>query len=206
MVNIPMPPENDSVPETRGIGRSLIPWLILLALAVLFVPLFVGASTIESAVAPLATESDILQATITAPPPAPLQEQTLTANLLSLRSRLAALENIPATLVAEHIDWPAIMASVLSYDTNRIRLLSFNQENTHLTLQGKGLEESAVLEYVTTLQNMSYFSGVHVQSITLDPVGPPTPDLETGVSPIELYMPFDFTLSLDLAGELDGTL
>ena len=197
--------EDDSSSHPRSLIARLAPWLVLVALALLFVPLYVGSATIEDAIAPMATESESLQATITAPPSAPAQEQTLTAHLLELRIQLAALENVPPTLIAAHIDWPAIMSALHSYDANRIQLTSFNHDTNHLTLQGIGLEESAVLEYTSALQATGFFSGVQVQSITLNPIKPVIPGAQTDIPVMQVYMPFIFTVSVDLIGNSNGS-
>ena len=176
----------------------------MLALALLFVPLTVGASILDDAIAPMATQSEMLQATITAPPSAPSQEQTLTAHLLELRTQLDALKDIPPTLIAAHIDWPAIMSALHSYDANRIQLTSFSHDANRLTLEGNGLEESAVLEYASALQGTGFFSAVSIQSITLNPIAPPATVQPTEAALMQPYMPFLFTVSVNLMGDSSG--
>lgn len=203
---VDLPPEEQLEIEEEPSGSSslsrLIPWLLMLGLALLMLPLYLGAATIEESTIPLATEAQVLQATITAPPPVPPQEQTLTTELLSLRSQLEAFESFPATLIAGHIDWPRIMDGVHTYDANRIRLSGLNNEPNRLIITGLALEESAVLEYSRLLEATGYFSQIRVQSISRNPVSLPTPDLSATPNPAapvaETYMPFVFTLSVDL--------
>jgi hypothetical protein len=212
MVDLPPEDEQQEVSDTGSSLTRLIPWVLMLGLALLILPLYLGAVTIEESTFPLATEAQVLQATITAPPPVPPQEQTLTTELLGLRSQLGAFESVPATLIAGHTDWPRIMDAVHTYDSNRVRLTGFNNEPNRLIVNGLALEENAVLEYSRLLEGTGFFSQVRVQSISRNPVALPTPDLSATPNPEaplgEIYMPFVFTLSVDLkanAGVSDGS-
>ena len=107
-------------------------------------------------------------------------------------------------MVAAHVDLPAIMAALHSYDANRIRLTAFNHPANRLTLDGVAKEERDVLTYISALEATGFFARVNLQSITVNPVAPPTPDFQATPSkdaPLtEPYMPFIFTLSIDLPG------
>lgn len=195
-------------PEPRS-RSSLVIWLVALGIAALFVPLYLVSVAVEESIVPLQERFDALQETLTAPPRVPPEEVALTDRLLDLRSQLSALSDVPATLIAGHTDWPRIMAAVHSYDANRIRLTGFVHENTRLTLQGNAVEESAVLEFSDVLQDTGLFARVSVQTISLGPT--PTPAREPtpqGGDPllVELSMPFQFTLSVDLMRTADGSL
>lgn len=196
----PLDEELDSQPSGRA--ARFVPWLFVLALALLFVPVYLFSGALEDTSAPLATEAEVLQATITAPPPVPPEEAALADQLLELRSLLGAIQNIPPTLIAGHIDWPTIMATVRSYDADLIRLTGLNNQSNQLTLQGNAMQESAVLDYAHLLERTGFFSRVNVQAITVNPVPPPTvvPEQPREGTLAELYMPFIFTLSADLAG------
>lgn len=193
--------------EPRSGGRIVV-WLLALGIAALFLPLYLISVAVEESIVPLQAELESLQATMTAPPVVPPEEVALTNRLLDLRGQLGAIENIPATLIAGHTDWPAIMAAVRSYDANRIRLTGFTHENVRLTLQGNAVEESAVLEYSNALQQTGLFSRVAIQAISVSPQPTPTlPSTPTeGESQFtELTMPFLFTLSVDLTRGGNGS-
>ena len=196
------PPEEELEGPPPGRAARFVPWLFVLALALLFVPIFLFSGALEDTSLPLATEAEMLQATITAPPPVPSDEAALADQLLALRSNLNAIQNIPATLIAGHIDWPAIMTVVHSYDADQIRLTSFNNQTGQLSLEGNAMQESAVLDYAHALERTNFFARVNVQTITVNPVPPPTvaPEQTPGATLGELYMPFLFTLTADLAG------
>lgn len=197
-------PEDPEQEEEGGSGSRLVPWLIVFAVGLLFVPLYFSSNILADTTAPLATQLNALETTLTAPPVVPDAEQTLTARLIDLRSKSNAIDGLPPTLVAGHTNWPDIMALLRSYDANQIRLTGFVNETTHLTLNGEAIQENSVLTYVARLQVAGYFSQVRVQTITLSGVPSPTPNLTpaSNGSPTltQVYMPFVFTLTMDLAG------
>lgn len=209
MVNNENLPEEE-VEELEPAPRSgLIIWLLTLGIAALFLPIYLISQSIDQAITPLATQAFDLQATLTAPPLVPQEEETLTSELLNLRGQLALLEEAPATIVAGHINWPAIMGSLLTYDANSIRLTGFNQEAVPLTLVGNAVSESAVIEYSTQLDQTGLFTRVFIQSIVLNPPPSPTPPNPAEPTPItpplrELSMPFMFTLSVEFARSTNG--
>ncbi len=199
----PIPEEAPSEP-TRLTTR-LVPWVLMLGVALLFFPLTLISTAIDETNVLQATQSADLQATITAPPPVPRDEQTLTQQLLDQRVDLGAIEPIPATMIASHVDLPAIMAALRSYNANRIRLTAFNHPTNRLTLDGAAMEERDVLTYISALEATGLFTRVSLQSITVNPVAPATPDFQATPdknAPLtELYLPFIFTLSIDLPGK-----
>ncbi len=202
MLNEQKPVEAETKQTTNSIGARLVPWLIVLALALLFIPLYLTTATLDDMTAPLASEEVTLAQTLTAPPPVPTAEQTLTARLLEVETQLGALSSLPPTLIAAHVDWPAIMSTIRNYDANEIHLSGFDHITGKLTLQGAALQEDSVMSYAHTLEQTGLFSQVRIQSITVNPVSPATPNLATTPtsSPVlsETYMPIIFTISINL--------
>ena len=198
--------EEEEPPSRSG----LIMWLIALGVAALFLPIYLVSQSISEALIPLQAEAEALQATLTAPPQVPEEEERLTAQLLNMRSQLNDLREAPATIAAGHTDWPAIMGALLQYDANSIRLNSFSHEGAPLILVGNAVAESAVIEYANALEDTGLFTRVSVQSIVLNPppTATPAPTAEqsqasTGIQ--ELTMPFVFTLSLEFARTANGS-
>ncbi len=196
--------EEEAPSEPTRLTTRLVPWVLMVGVALLFFPLTLISTAIDDANVIQTTQSAELQATITAPPPVPSDEQRLTQQLLDLRTSLSSLADVPATMVAAHVDLPAIMAALHSYDASRIRLTTFNHPANRLTLDGVAKEERDVLTYISALEATGFFARVNLQSITVNPVAPPTPDFQATPSqdaPLtEPYMPFIFTLSIDLPG------
>lgn len=202
MYDEPLLQEEEAPEKPTSITARLVPWVLMLGIALLFFPLTLISAAIDETSVLQETQSAELQATITAPPPVPQDEQTLTEQLLAQRADLGVIDPIPATMVAAHVDLPAIMAALRSYDANRIRLTAFNHPTNRLTLEGAAKEERDVLDYIAALEATGFFARVNLQSITVNPVAPPTPDFQATPSPdaplTEPYMPFIFTLSIDL--------
>jgi hypothetical protein len=179
----------------------------VLALAALFLPLYFLASAVEEENVPLIAEIEALQVTLTAPAQVPSAEQTLSAQRQALQVQLSALEGIPQTLEAGHVDWAAVMLAVRRYDPASIRLTGFVQDGDRLTLEGKAIAESAALDYASVLEDTRLFARVHVQTITLSP--PPTATaivLQNGTPVMTLAdppLPFVFTLTLELQRTVD---
>lgn len=196
------PQEEELESSPPGRAARFVPWVFALALALLFVPVYLFGGALDESSNPLATEIEMLQVTITSPPPVPSDEAGLAEQLLELRSQINGFQGLPGTLVAGHIDWPAIMSSVRSYNADLIRLTAFTSQTGQLTLQGEAMQESAVLDYAHLLERTGFFSRVNVQSITVNSQPTPTPPLDrTGDEELaEPYMPFVFSLTADLAG------
>ena len=202
MQNEQMPKEDAAPEKTPNRGARFVPWLVIVALAILFVPLYLTSGTLDIMTAPLGTEEAMLAQTLTAPPAVPASEQTLTAHFIDVNKQLQALGDVPPTLIAAHVDWPAIMSTIHSYDANEIRLTGFNHVTGILTLEGDASQESSVIDYAHALQQTGLFSQVNVQSIALNPTPLATPNSQTTPtdSPVltEAYMPIIFTISINL--------
>lgn len=204
MFDVPEIPDDALQEEAPRSRSTLIMWLIALAISALFVPVYLVSESVTEASVPLEAELESLQATLTAPPQVPQEEQALTNRLLRLRGQLNLIESAPATIIAGHTDWPNIMAAVQDYDANSIRLTAFSQTSAPLTLVGSAAAESAVLEYASALEASDLIERVSIQSIVLNPQPTATPDL-TPQDPalqttplVELTMPFVFTFSIEL--------
>lgn len=210
MADFELPPEDDELEEEGGSSVTrLVPWLIIVAAALLFVPLYFGAAAIDDDITPLSTEASALATTLTAPPLVPIAEQTLSVELLDLRSQFRVIGDMPATMVAGHVDWPGIMSTVHAYDADQIRLTGFVNQGWLLTLNGEAVQESSVLDYVAKLQKSGFFTQVRVQTIKMSASPSPTPNLEPTLTTdtmtlTQIYMPFVFTLSIDLARANNG--
>lgn len=208
MIDEQIPPEaemEDAEPPSRS---RLAIWLVALALAAMFVPVYLVSGSLEEATIPLEQQAEALAMTLTAPPVVPEEEQQLTDRLLAARGQLSSIQEIPVTLAAQHLDWPSITQALLNYDANSIRLTSFTHDSIVLTLIGSATAESEAIRYAEMLESSGLFLRVSVQSIVLNPPPTPTP-APTGQSGEtsavhELTMPFVFTLALEFDRTSNG--
>lgn len=152
--------------ETGTSRKSLVLWLIVIGLAVLFVPLFLVFNTLRNDVTRLQTELEPLQAELAdegAPPPEIqlLMEQAALAN-----GEVDAVAAVYPTLVASHIDWQPAMQTLGSYDQSQMLLTNITQDVRRLTIVGKAMDQSRVVAYARALEESGLFNSVEIQSIT----------------------------------------
>ncbi|MBI5671455.1 MAG: PilN domain-containing protein [Chloroflexi bacterium] len=181
--------ETDTAPEQAAPGRSsrLILWLILVSLGILFLTLFLVSTTIKQDIPALETRLAEVQETLASTPPVPPEQQTLTANLLDLRGQEQVLESVRDNLTAQHINWPAAMAAIASYDPAQMSVTGLTQTDSQVIINGQANDEAVVIAYADSLRQSEQFNQVTVQSITLQTLPTstpaPTPTLATTPDP-----------------------
>ena len=155
--------EEEEVPESSR--RSLVLWLIVIGLAVLFIPLYLVFNTLqsdvtrlESALAPLQAELD----TQGTPPP---ELQLLMEQAAAANGDVDAIAAVYPTLVVSHIDWQPAMNTVADYDQTQMLLTNIAQDGRKLTIVGKAFDQSLVVAYARSLEESGLFSNVEIQSI-----------------------------------------
>lgn len=172
-------------------GR-LVMWLVVLGIALLFLPL--GLLTMQLRMERLALEEEVSALTDSAsvtPTPDPDSED-LRSRLLILREVETTLHSLQTTLQDQRQEWPPVMAALLGYDFRQIELTRIAQTDGLLLVEGRAADEDAVLAYVNSLREEGLFRRVQVQSIVRNE------ERETDRG-------FDFQLSLEwLEGASDG--
>ena len=165
---------------------SLVWWLGVLGLAILFVPLYLMANTLSSEVTRL--ESDILPLqTALASTPAPLPEaQGLIVTLTAVHGQLDQINTISPTLAAGNIDWSAALTTINNGDSSGMQLTGLEQSGNQLFIRGRAQNDDFVTEYARHLEASGQFANVEVRSIVqvaepfLSPT--PTPPLPTATA------------------------
>ena len=99
--------------EAPAGGSKIVIWLVICGLAVLFLPLYVISTTVKSTNDKISSQLDDIQATLTAPPPINPVMTTLSAQFLDVQSQSKAMGSIRSTLMASHINWPTLMATMI---------------------------------------------------------------------------------------------
>jgi Tfp pilus assembly protein PilN len=173
------PVETEGEAESPPRGSRLASWLIILGLGVLFLPLYLIASTIKDTSAQLQTELNQLQATLSFTPPPDPSEEALTSTLVYVRQENSALESLQGTLVAMHINWPSIMAVIAAHDPSLLRITAITQTATTITIGGQAHDPGVISAYADMLRASNLFGDVAVGSINIEilptPTLPPTP-------------------------------
>lgn len=148
-----------------GLALPTILWLGVLGLAVLFLPLYLTSSTLNSEVVRLEAEMAPLQ-TAMASTPAPLpEEEGLFATLTAVSSQTDQIEAILPTLAANNIDWPAALAVINNVDGSVLQLTSLEQSGNQLIIRGRAMNDEVVTNYTRQLETSGQFAEVDVQSI-----------------------------------------
>ena len=169
-------------PQRRGISRITITlWAIAVGLVVLFVPLYLIASSIRNDVARVNGQLQLVYKSLTAvPTPGPEVQKLMTA-VAQIDAPAKEIRDAQATIIANHTDWQSVMSAIGNYDSNQLTLIALNQNGNQITLNGRAASDSAVTAYVRMLESSNLFSSVKLQSIKV--IGTPT------VSPLNTVLP-----------------
>jgi Tfp pilus assembly protein PilN len=160
--------------QPQGSSR-LIQWLILIGLAVLFVPLYLASMTIKQDTASLQLQATDLAATLAGKPRPNPTESALNGTLVQLRAQFNALSVAQPTVAANRLDWPSVMAVIGSYDQTQLVLTNITQNGKTITLNGQSVDENAVMAYAQQLKDSKQFTRVTVQGIVIKPSPTVTP-------------------------------
>ncbi len=157
------PEENEEVGSSR---RGLVLWLIVIGLAILFVPLFLVFNTLRTDVSRLQTELEPLQGELAAQGTPPPELQLLMEQAAAANGEVDAIAAVYPTLIASHIDWQPAMQTLGSYDQSQMLLTDITQDVRRLTIVGKAMDQSQVVAYARALEESGLFNSVEIQSIT----------------------------------------
>jgi Tfp pilus assembly protein PilN len=166
------------------VGR-LIPWLVVLSLGFLFLPLYLLAMTIDENNTEVQAEISTLQAELERGPLPSANEQELQDALSTALERISAIQPVRSQLENNRIDWPAVAASLSNYHDDYMVVLGLSQTGRQLTLSGRAWNEQTVLDYAGRLEKSGYFSRVSVQSLSANVVPTPTPPRGTPTAAAE---------------------
>lgn len=151
--------------KTGSSGR-LVVWLVVISLAMMFLPLWLMSNTLQEDVALLETEHAQLSEALSLTPTPDEAAEGLRAELLALRNNVVSVENAVEELSDRGLDWYAIMDLLLQYDQAAMQLTHVAQLEFGLQVEGIAGTEDAILGYVNILRSTAFFDGVQVQSIT----------------------------------------
>lgn len=162
---------------------ALILWLIVVGMAIFFVPLLLVGNTIRNDAARLDADFNLVVDQINAVPTPNAEIDALNAELTAIVSQTQQLQGINQQLSLFRPNWPAIMDVIGAFDPAQIQLQSLTQANNRLTLTGRALNDVAISAYVAWLEQSPLFARVIRQSIRVlpTPIITATPTLTGGV-------------------------
>ena len=158
-------PELPILPPPRTIPRAVMTlWLVVIGMAVFFLPLYLATLTIREDAKSMETEIASIRVSLTnVPTPEPEIASQLTPLALAQR-QLNQLNPIYPTLVAPHPDLPAVMAAINNYNPNEITLTGLTWAENRITLTGRAARDDIVLTYVHNLEQTNLFNRVTLES------------------------------------------
>ncbi len=168
--------ENSDTVAERPFG-SMILWLGMLGLVILFVSLYFVSNMLGNEVDRLQSESVPLQTALSAPVQPLPQAQELAVTLTAVHNQTSQMAAILPTLDAENVQWPAVMAVIDDVDSSAIQLSGIEQTGNQLLIRGRAANEAFAIEYAHQLEASGQFRLVVVQSIeqVSEPFLSPTP-------------------------------
>ena len=157
---LPLPPT-----PPRAISRAvMILWLVVIGMAVFFLPLYLAAMVIREDAKSMDTEIASIRVFLTkVPTPEPEIASQMTP-LAQAQRQVNQLNRIYPTLIAPHPDLPAVMAAINNNNPNEIALTGLTLADNRITLNGRATRDEIVLTYVHNLEQTNLFDRVILQS------------------------------------------
>jgi Tfp pilus assembly protein PilN len=148
-------------------GQLLLLWLVAGSLFLALIPFGLLSRSIRNDIRFAEAELDQVEAQLDETPSPPPDVQPLLATLETLQGQAEELERTTQTIAESQIYWPALMDTVHQYDPQEIEFTTFIQEERRIILEGKAVNDDAVVAYVQSLDSAEVFSRVLIQSINL---------------------------------------
>jgi Tfp pilus assembly protein PilN len=158
-----------------GRRTTLILWLVVVGMGLLIVPLYLFSLTLDADNDELLAELQPLELTMTSlATPAP-EVELLQPTLAYLQTSRGEIETVKTTLAVRRTDWQAVMRAIGSYDPEQLTLESVSQSGNQVTLNGRAVDDAAVVAYANNLEAAQLFSNVVIESILIVATPPPSP-------------------------------
>jgi hypothetical protein len=155
-------------------SNPLVQWLIVLGLALAIVPLRLLTSTLKAENATQEARLAELQEQLGGAPEMPADAEQLEGEITALQEQAAELDNLWTALATRHVDWPDVLPTIATYDTELMRLTGMTQSENRILISGQARHDAAALAYADQLENSGKFAHVSVQSMsTLGPADAP---------------------------------
>ncbi len=152
-------------PPARTFSRGvLILWLVVIGMAIFFLPLYLFALTIREDAKAIETEIASIRVSLTNVPTPPPDIASQLTPLAQAQRQINQLAQVYPTLVAPRSDLPAIMAAINNYNPNDITLTSVAWAGNRMTLTGRATRDDVVLGYVRNLEQSNLFNRVTLES------------------------------------------
>ena len=194
----PTPAEKIPEPAPPEPSRTaVILWLIVLALLILFLPVYLFSAFIGSQTQNAANDLSAVRTSLTNVPTPLLEVQRQLTPLAQLQTQINQVSAILPTLISPSANWSAVMNAIAQYDPKKILITSMSLNGGQLTLNGRAAVSDDIANYAAALERSGLFTRVIVQSIQADstvtatllptltgiPTATPLPTLATTATP-----------------------
>ena len=156
--------------QVRSLRQATIIGLMVFSLVMLMLSLFLISTSVRNDIGRSeANLAAIQKRLIRLSTPAPELEELLT----TLTNTMGLADKLEAARPPLGVNWPAIVAVIGNYNPTVLRLTSLIQIDNRITMTGRAVDDTIVVEYVRMLEESDLFAGVVLQSLTL--ITPTTP-------------------------------
>lgn len=177
----------DNILEPRRpvnpVRRTIILWLVVIGLAILFLPLYLISTVIGADVARLEGELSEMQLALAAEPTVNPTVVVLQQEVAAAQAQANELSAVQTNLTSGQINWPQVMTALNNYDTNQLAIDALAQTDNRLLITGQAIDDAAVIAYARQLEDSGQFARVVVQSISLLPTPQFTPTVTPTLAP-----------------------
>ena len=125
-----------------GRSSSIIIWLIVFSMAVLFLPLYLITTTLQEGIPQLEAELATLEAEIAITATTDPREIEMRGTLSALRADITALSAQNEALWAAHINWPAVIAHIADHDPSQLSITQLTQVERRIALSGHPAQQT----------------------------------------------------------------
>lgn len=161
--NAPAAPEES--PPTPNRALRLVLWLVVVALAIIFLPLTLVGNTVRGGSQTMGTQLADIKATLAGPSEPSTEEQALKSTLTVLESEIKGFATAQANLYASYVNWPVVVQAIGQHDMNTLIPMGLTQVENRVLLTGRAQGERTVTDYAQQLRSSEQFARVVVQSI-----------------------------------------
>ena len=150
----------------NALRTQVVLWLVVLALAIVLIPLMLIAGWVRNDVARLENELLAVQSALNS-------ATSPSGEVAQIRNEIAAIEQLVSTMqtvtLPSGVNWPIVIGAVADYDAAAIQLAALTQSEEKVQLTGRATHNDAVVRYQQALLDSAAFSDVVVVSMIAAP-------------------------------------
>lgn len=180
-----------SLQKLRATRQTIVLQVLALGLVALAVPLYLVFGQLRDDVTQTERQLTEVQANLTALSTPSAEVQQLSDQVAQTEALLDALATAPPPV---GVDWPQLASAIAGYDAQKIVLVTLTEADNGIILEGRAVDNAAVVAYIKALSASPLFLDIERQSVRTVPAPDVTPESPSELS-AELW-PAHFVLNL----------